>query len=387
MKCKLLIVTAIGLLHLGSAKPLEKDAQLLHKRNDLAAVSTVDGIVTVTAPAAVVYNDVNGQPVTTSYVAPLGASPLPQPVPRSSLAHGSFYSSPAKSPDSGSGSGNSSNPNCEGSIEGYGIAYTPKHADQSFKSQTEVNADFDTFSKTQKYNLVRLYGSDGQQTAKAIKAAKQHPGMKVMAAVFDIKQVTTEIQRIVSDVNGDWDMIHTVDVGNELINKNQATVAQVANAVQTAREMLKKAGYNGCVITIDVFDIFFQEKYRDLCDVSDYVAANAHGFFAGTFVANGDGNWLRGIRDQVSRACGGKPVTITETGWPTEGNAKNLAKTGKGAQQDALSSIKGKFPDGDVVFFEFGDDKWKANQDNPLNIEQHYGMYGKGYNPLAPSEK
>ncbi|KAL9078594.1 MAG: hypothetical protein Q9157_002477 [Trypethelium eluteriae] len=384
MKGKLLSVAAIALLHLGSAKPLEKDAQLLHKRNDLAAVSTVSGIVTVTAPAAVVYNDANGQPVTTSYVAPLGASSVSQQIARSSLAHGPSSSSSAGSPDSGSG--NSSNPNCAGSIDGYGIAYTPKHADQSFKSQSEVNADFDTFTKTEKYELVRLYGSDGQQTAKAIKAAKRHPGMKVMAAVFDIKQVSTEVKRIISDVDGDWDMIHTVDVGNELINKKQATVNQVAAAVQTAREMLKKAGYDGCVITIDVFETFFQEKYRHLCDVSDYVAANAHGYFAGTFGANGDGNWLRGIRDQVSRACGGKPVTITETGWPTEGNAKNLAKSGTGAQQDALSSIKGKFPDGDVVFFEFGDDKWKANQDNPLNIEQHYGMYGKGYNPLIASD-
>lgn len=342
----------------------------------------MNGVVTVTAPAAVVYNDANGQPMTTSYAAPLGASASESaPVARSSMVSLPSYSSPSSS--SNTGSGNSTNPNCLGYIDGFGISYSPTHADQSMKSQEEVNADFDTFSSAENYKLVRLYGSNDHQTALALNAAKRHHGMQIMAAVFDIKQVSTEIQNIISDVKGDWNMIHTVAVGNELINDKEATISQVANAVQTARTMLTRAGFHGCVITIDTFNAFLEPQNRHLCDISDYVGANAHGYFSGSFPGSGDGNWLSSIHDQVKHACGGKSVTITESGWPTAGDAEQEAHPGTDAQQDALSSIKEKFPSGNVVFFEFEDDEWKADQDNPLNIEQHFGMYKKGYNPLV----
>ena len=281
-------------------------------------------------------------------------------------------------------SGNSTNAKCPGYIDGFGISYSPTHADQSFKNQDEVNVDFNTFSQTQKYSVVRLYGSDGHQTAMAMQAAKQH-GMQVMAAVYNISEVAMEIQRIITDVNGDWDMIHTVDVGNEVINKKEATVNDVATAVQTARNLLKRAGYKGCVVAIDVFDTYLSSQYQQLCEISDYVAANAHGYFSGTFPGSGDGTWLSSIHDQVKQACGGRNVTITETGWPTAGDPNNQAQPGTAAQQDALSSIKGQFQAGNVIFFEYEDDAWKANQDNPMNIEQNFGMYKKGYNPLVPA--
>ena len=303
----------------------------------------------------------------------------------SSMASGPSYSPLASSPSTAPG--NSTNQHCLGYIDGFGISYSPTHADQTMKTQDEVNADFNTFSEAEEYRLVRLYGSNGHQTALAIKAAKQHPGMQVMAAVFDITRVSSEIQNIISDVDGDWHMIHTVAVGNELINDKEATISQVASAVQTARSLLKRAGYNGCVVTIDTFDSYLTPQNRQLCDVSDYVAANAHGYFAGDFAGAGDGDWLRSIHDQVEQACGGKSVAITETGWPTAGNPEKAAQPGQGAQQDALTSIKEKFPDGGVIFFEFEDDEWKADQDNPLNIEQHFGMYKKGYNPLVRASR
>ena len=281
------------------------------------------------------------------------------------------------------GSGNSTNSSCPGYIDGFGLSYSPAHANQSIKTQSEVNADFRIFTQAEKYKLVRLYGSNDHQTALTMKAAKAH-GIKVMAAVYDIHKVADEIRAIISDVKGDWDMIHTVAVGNEVINDKKASVRDVKQAVRTARHMLNQAGYHGCVVAVDVFSIFLQPQNEQLCDISDYVAANAHGYFDGSFPGSGDGEWLSKTHKNLEQACHGKNVTITETGWPTAGDPKKQAQPGKSAQRDALSSIKEKFPGGNVIFFEYEDDLWKAKDDNPLHIEQHFGMYKKGYNPLVP---
>jgi exo-beta-1,3-glucanase (GH17 family) len=335
------------------------------KKNDLY---TVNGVVTVTAPAAVVYNDANGQPVTTSFAGSLSPSGVQA---RSPVA------APTSSGDSDSDSGS-----CSPSIDGYGIAYTPKDPKTGdCKHQDDVDKDFETFSKD-KYKVVRLYGSDCDQTSMVMQAAKKHD-MKVMAAVFSLKALTKELDLIISAGKKDWSLIHTVIIGNEQLSSFAVdSISTVTDAVSTARSKLKKANYHGCVVTAEVFNTFTNPKYHSLCNGSDYIAANAHGYFDPTNSASNDGKWLKDTVSDVEGACRGKKVIITESGWPTDGDPvkpESKATASESNQQKALQAIKDKFgDDGGVVFFEYMDDETKADDNDKYHIETHFGMYGKG---------
>ncbi|KAK4556305.1 Cell surface mannoprotein mp65 [Recurvomyces mirabilis] len=400
MKAGLLWVATLAA---ANAHPPHLHVHAAQQRQEADVVTVVDVVTNV---AAVVYVDGNGNPVSTSYEtqstsststthvpaattattassaapAPTSSSSPPPPAPSSSAPStsnpppaapsASAPSSPSAPSSSAASSSSSAAPANSGSAaSGYSIAYSPYNGDGSCKTQDQVNKDFTQISG---YSMIRIYGTDCQQTMTVGNAAAAK-GMKLMAGVYDVTQVSTEVQHIIDAANGNFDHIDTVAIGNEGVNSGRFRVDQVVSAIGTARSMLQAKGYKGKVVTVDTFVAIIANP--QLCQASDYAAANCHAFFDGGVTAQDAGKFVLGQAQRVSQACGGKDTMITETGWPSGGQANKLAVPSLENQAAAIASIQSAFSNNVVLFSAFND-YWKQNNAGTFGAEQYWGIHG-----------
>jgi len=305
-------------------------------------------------------------PPAPSYSAPLPPPPPPpssrpappSPAPSSTSSSAPVHSSSPPSGPSGGGPGFSS-----------GVSYSPYNGDQTCKSTSQVAADLQGVSG---YDVIRLYGTDCNQVANAI-AATKGKNVKLFLGIFDLGSIADECKTITSAVNGDWSLVNTVSVGNELVNNGGASVGQVTAAIGQVKSTLKAAGYNGPVVTVDT--MIAMKAHPELCQASDFCAINCHAFFDGNVLPQNAGDFVQGWAKQVSQAAGGKNVVITETGWPTQGNTNNKAVPSKENQQKALDSIKTSFSSNAILYNMFND-AWKKDSATTFGAEKFWGIHG-----------
>lgn len=258
----------------------------------------------------------------------------------------------------------------------FGISYSPYNADRGCKTQEQVNKDLDRLTE---YPFVRIYGTDCGQTTTVARAARQHR-MQVFAGVYDLEQFPESLKAFndaatLPDGKKDWSVFHTIAIGNELVNSGMAAPADVTKAVNEARTMLRKQGYQGPVVTVDTFSVLL--KHPELCLASDYCAANCHAFFDATQHPYNAGPYVLEQAHAVSAAAGGKRTMITESGWPHAGQSNGAAVPSPENQRVAIESIRRSFAhrEDDLVLFTAYDDLWKQDNRYTFNAERFWGVY------------
>ncbi|KAH0599313.1 hypothetical protein MHUMG1_03430 [Metarhizium humberi] len=258
--------------------------------------------------------------------------------------------------------------------ESFGISYTPYRSDQNCKSQQDVDDDIQRLAGY--YSVVRVYGTDCDQVPLLYSAAKKHD-MKLFLGIWNPSSVEDEANKIISGVDGDWDMVHTVSVGNERVNNGEASPQDLIWSMSKARSILREAGYDGPVVIVDTFRAVL--AHPELCDESDYCAINAHAFFDGTVAASQSGEWLKDTVSKVqSRIAADKRVVVTETGWPMQGGTNGLAVPGLDNQKVALDAIREEFVDRpqDVILFSAFNDLWKQKNSATFEADPFWGIGG-----------
>ncbi|KAK0721406.1 glycoside hydrolase superfamily [Apiosordaria backusii] len=184
-----------------------------------------------------------------------------------------------------------------------GVTYAPYNADGTCRTASQVYADFQRmYSHSHpsggRFDLVRIYGVDCDQVASVLPAANSI-NVRLFLGIFNLDNLSPQVSTLVSAVQASglgWGIIDTISVGNELVNNGQASPQQVISAVRAAREMLRSAGYQGPVVTVDTFVAV--ERHPELCDESDYCAINCHPFFDGYTTAEQAGEFVgRKVRD------------------------------------------------------------------------------------------
>ncbi|PUU79650.1 glycoside hydrolase superfamily [Tuber borchii] len=253
-----------------------------------------------------------------------------------------------------------------------GIVYSPYNADGTCKDQSSFLSDA---AQLQGFSRLRLYGIDCNQVTYGIAAAKQY-GFKLFLGIHNIASSDDEIKQLITQVGSDWGLVDTVSVGNEVVNSGQMSASDVAARVNSARDLLRPAGYTGPVVTVDTFVAIMANPV--LCEASDYAAANCHPFFDGKVAASASGDFLKTQSQNVQNACGGKKVLITETGWPSQGNSNGACVPSPDNQAAALSSIKSAMGS-NVIYFTAFDDLWKTDTPATFNAEKHWGIQNLGF--------
>lgn len=285
--------------------------------------------------------------------------------------------SSASPPQSASPDGGQDENDDDGEVIGYTIAYAPYNADQSCKSETEVNADID---RLEKYGMIRIYGTDCNQVPLIMAAAKRN-NLKVFAGIWDPAMAASEAQLLIDGVKDDWSRIHSVVVGNEVLSGGMA-LETLMGGITTARSMLQEAGYDGPITTVEVYSKLWEKQYEPLCDVIDYVAANCHPYFNDQQTPENAGTFVRGEANDLRTKFCDKDVVITESGWPTAGQTNGKAVPGPANQRTAIKALSKEFSSDKeaLVLFSAYDDPWK--KDNEYGVEHYWGIHG-----TAPSAR
>ncbi|KAH2010296.1 hypothetical protein KXV97_000565 [Aspergillus fumigatus] len=258
----------------------------------------------------------------------------------------------------------------------FGITYSPYTSHGTCKTFDQINQDIEHLRH---HAFIRIYGIDCDQTKLVTQAARQH-GLKVFAGVFDLHNFPDSLHYIrdaATAAGGDWSIFHTIAIGNELVNKGQNKPADVVNAVNTARGILRGAGYQGPVVTVDTFSVMLQ--HPELCAASDYCAANCHAFFDDNQLPETAGEYALDKARRISAAAGGKKTVITESGWPHAGQPNGRAVPSPENQKKAIASLRKAFADDpDLVLFTAFDDLWKSDNQWTFGAERFWGIQDMG---------
>ncbi|KAL9111534.1 MAG: hypothetical protein Q9227_004022 [Pyrenula ochraceoflavens] len=285
------------------------------------------------------------------------------PPPSSEPSSSSSSSAPSSSASSGSGSGAMTG-------SGKGACYTPYNDDGTCKDSGAISNDLNALSA---YPLIRIYGVDCNQVSNVLPVARQK-GKQVMLGITTIGNVNGDIGSMIQQVNGDWSGVYAINVGNEVVNGG-GNPSDVVNAINTAKGLLKSAGYDGPVVTVDTQNAILSNP--SICQASDFPAANIHAFFnANLGGPDQAGSWVLSQAKAVSDACGGRNTLVTESGWPTNGNCGNNNcpnEPGTDNQAKALSSLKSSFSE-NLLLFSGGSTAWKAKDPGPYGIEAYWAM-------------
>jgi len=255
----------------------------------------------------------------------------------------------------------------QASASGFGIAYDMMQNINACKNVDQMTSDM-AYLAGQGYTKVRTYdvGCDNAGFVSAVGKA----GMKAM--VGTIGYDAPSLNKLISQINGNWGAVDTVYIGNEVVGAGGDPGA-VAGAVNAGRGTLRAAGFNGDVVTVDQQAAMANNP--QLCAASDYCAVNCHPFFDVTLSPSGAGASVQACISQVAAVSGGKSVVVTETGWPYAGD--NLGRATPDNQRTALASIMGAVGGGQMFLFQAYDASYKSP--GAFGVEQFFGIYDTGY--------
>jgi len=305
-----------------------------------------------TTPAALPSTAAPVQP--TTFATSTSAPAAPAPPASSPAAPAPPASSPAASPSPASTVATpvqSSSPPPQGAGFGPAIAYSPYNNDGSCKSPSQVATDFASMTS---YQVIRLYEPACSQIANVI-AATKGKNVQIIAGVLGLENgayspstLQSQVDDLIAQVNGDWGVINTVNIGNELVNGNHASTSEVVSRVSQYRQQLRSSGYNGPVVTVDT--MVAMRSNIELCTASDYCAINCHAFYDGNVLPEDAGSFVLGFVQQISSMAGGKTTIVTESGWPSQGPSIGKAVASLENQKAATDSLTKTFKTNLVLY-------------------------------------
>ena len=208
-----------------------------------------------------------------------------------------------------------------------GMDYTPFNAQYPAcltnpPSQNNVTRDVAVLS--QLTNVIRLYGTDCNQTDMILESMKllEITDMKIWLAVWlDNNQTTND-----RGMDAMWDILKRkkqdpfagVILGNEVLFRKDMTLGELSTVVSGVRTNFSSLGYNLPIAIADLGDNWT----AGLAAVVDVVMSNVHPFFAG-ITPDKATDWTMNFwktHDVVLTAGNSsKSNIISEVGWPSEG--------------------------------------------------------------------
>src|ERR1019366_605682 len=187
-------------------------------------------------------------------------------------------------------------------------------------------------------------------------------GLKIAANAWissNQAQNTVEISNLIAAANAG--LVDVAIVGSEAILRNDVTVPQLIAYMQQVRQAIPSSIP---VTTADVWGTFIANP--SLIAASDVVFGNFYPYWEGTSISNAMCS-LQQEYQQLVKASGSKTVVISETGWPSAGNAVGAAvPTVANANLFALQFLTWAHSNNiQSFYFEAFDEDWKVASEGP----------------------
>lgn len=161
-----------------------------------------------------------------------------------------------------------------------------------------------------------------------------------------------------------------VAVGNEVMLREDLTEDELIGYLQRVKDALPgvKVGY------VDAYYLF--EKHPRITAVCDVLLTNCYPFWEGCPLDQAIA-YMQSMVQRTQAVAGGKPVIISETGWPDKGTAfhgavpshvgamRYFVETNAWAQRDGI----------DVFYFAAFDEAWKVGAEG--DVGAYWGLWDK----------
>ena len=162
-------------------------------------------------------------------------------------------------------------------------------------------------------------------------------------------------------------------VGNEVLLRNELSEQELLGYINKVKKALPN-------IPVGYVDAYFQFNERpNIVEACDVILANCYPFWEG-FPIEKAPMYLRQMYAVCKKAAKGKPVIITETGWPNKGeNTKNAEPSQENAMQYFINTNDwAKKEDIAMFYFSSFDESWKVHHEGELG--QRWGIWDKNEN-------
>ncbi|WP_242083619.1 glycosyl hydrolase family 17 protein [Aestuariivivens sediminis] len=164
-------------------------------------------------------------------------------------------------------------------------------------------------------------------------------------------------------------------VGNEVLYRNDLTLEELVGYITRVKEALA-----GLDIPVGYVDAYYEfSRHPILVESTDVVLANLYPYWEGCPIEYALSH-MQAMYGSVVDAAQGKPIIITETGWPSQGGDLNGAIAGEEAAMKYFIDTIRWTKENSIPIFYFSsfDESWKTG--NEGNVGAYWGLWDKHEN-------
>tara|TARA_R110000744_G_scaffold83865_3_gene164289 strand:+ start:2828 stop:5170 length:2343 start_codon:yes stop_codon:yes gene_type:complete len=159
-------------------------------------------------------------------------------------------------------------------------------------------------------------------------------------------------------------------VGNEVLLRNELSEKEIIGYIRKVKEALPN-------IPVGYVDAYYQFiEHPNLVEACDLVLANCYPFWEGCSIEKSS-IYLKQMYAGVERVAKGKPVIITETGWPNKGdNTKGAEPSERNAMKYFINSSNwAAHKEIPMFYFSSFDESWKIHHEGDVGAS--WGIWDK----------
>lgn len=202
------------------------------------------------------------------------------------------------------------------------------------------------------------------------KVAKEM-GLKTLVGAWlgnDPEVNRREIEGLIELANAG--LVDIAAVGNEVMYRKDLTEEELIGFISEVKERIPG-------IPVGYVDAYYEFTERPaitaLCDI---ILCNCYPFWEGCPFENSLA-YMQEMHQQATKAAAGKPVVITETGWPSQGESLKGSTPGWKQARDYFINTQIWSANDDVPVFYFSsfDESWKVGAEGEVGA--YWGIWDK----------
>ena len=203
-------------------------------------------------------------------------------------------------------------------------------------------------------------------------AAKKH-GLKTLVGAWlgdDKEENEKEIEGLIALAKAGH--VDVAAVGNKVLYRDDLTLEELVGYMKRVKKAL--AGLN---IPIGYVDAYYEfSRHPIIVEHSDIILANLYPYWEGCPIDYSLGH-MQAMYGQVVDAAQGKPIIITETGWPSEGGGLRGAIASEKAAMKYFIDTMRWTKENNIPNFYFSsfDESWKVGPEGKVGA--YWGLWDK----------
>lgn len=185
----------------------------------------------------------------------------------------------------------------------------------------------------------------------------------------DLSKNQKEIENLISLANDG--LVDIAVIGNEVLLREELSVDEVLEYISRVRQAIPKEIPVTYVDSYYIFDI-----HPELIPALDMISINCYPFWEGADI-NISPAYTRYMYQLIKEKSGGKPVIISETGWPSDGESTEQAEPSQTNAMKYFIDIQNWVDQEDIPLFYFSsfDESWKIHHEG--DVGQSWGLWNE----------